>query len=143
MSTPTLKLASAAAPQVPPSPIAYWHGGAPGLKVGELILPPSTTCTSITLGAYMGEGEKARAGYRADRVYVTSLQEAAELYAALYPDGGWVYRVQPWLPLEVDPDCTEPGLSYACLGARIVAAYALNPLHLFLILQAVQSGGAA
>ncbi|WNG49216.1 hypothetical protein F0U60_37685 [Archangium minus] len=89
----------------------------------------------------MDEDEKARAGYRADRVYVTSLQEAAELYAALYPDGGWVYRVQPCMPLEADPDCTEPGVSFACLGALIIEAHPLDPLTAFLILKTVSEAG--
>ncbi|QRK08095.1 hypothetical protein JQX13_50490 [Archangium violaceum] len=116
---------------------AYWHGGAPGLKVGEFILPPSSTGTTITLAAYMDEGEKARAGYRSDRVYVATQQEVAELYAALYPNGGWVYRVEPWMPLEMDPDCTEPGVSFACIGARIVKAVPLDALTAFLILKTV------
>lgn len=120
----------------------YWHGGAPGLKVGELILPPASTGTTITLAAYMDGAEKLRAGYRADRVYVTTQQEAAELYAALYPEGGWVYRVQPWMPLEPDPDCTEPGVSFACLGALIVDAYPPDPLTVVAILTAVLEGDA-
>ena len=122
----------------------YWHGGAPGLALGSWLLPPAVTGTAVTLAAYMDAGDRLRAGYRRDRVYVVTQYEAAELYAAMYPEGGCIYRVLPWLPLEEDPDCTEPGLSYACTAARIVEVVQPDPLTVFSILSAVmdEAGGA-
>lgn len=97
---------------------AYYHGGAPGLFAGRLLLPPSMT-------SFRREhAERVRSGSvgRADRVYVTTSIEAAAMYAALYPrrSGGAVYRVEPIGAIEDDPDCNEPGLSFACQRARIV-----------------------
>lgn len=121
----------------------YWHGGAPGLLIGERLLPPAVTGTQVTLGTYMGEEGKAPAGYRADRVYVTALHEAAELYATLYPGGGWVYLVEPEGELVADPDYTEAGVSFACTAARIVEVHLLDLLTICAILTAVEAGGAA
>ncbi len=98
---------------------AYWHGGQRGLRLGERILPPSVTRVRLTTQEYA-----RRAGLdlpaRPDRVYVTTSRDAALLYAALHPSRGWVYQVAPDGELEPDPDCSTPGLSFACPSARIV-----------------------
>jgi hypothetical protein len=75
----------------------------------------------------MDEEGRARTGVRRDRVYVATQYEAAALFAALFPDGGWVYRVLPEGPLEPDPDCTDPELSLACPRALVVEAIPLDP----------------
>jgi hypothetical protein len=78
------------------------------------------------LSAFTGEEGRARTGVRRDRVYVATQYEAAALFAALFPDGGWVYRVLPQGPLEPDPDCTDPELSLACSRALVVEAIPLD-----------------
>jgi hypothetical protein len=115
---------------------AYWHGGAPGLNPGDLILPPSVTRTRNTLSAYVGE-EASRAGYQPTRVYLASEYEVAEVFAAMYPNGGWVYRVQPEGQLEQDPDVVEQGMSWACERARIVAVVQLDDETVVDILTAI------
>ncbi|PTL79185.1 hypothetical protein DAT35_36305 [Vitiosangium sp. GDMCC 1.1324] len=110
--------------------------------VGEYILPPSVTGTAVTLSAYGGCVEP-RPGYLPTRVYVTPEHKAAEVFAALFPGGGWVYRVEPEGELEADPGSTEPGLSFACERARIIEATPLDPLTIACILESVLAGGAA
>lgn len=115
---------------------AYWHGGAPGLQVGDYILPPSVTRTRYTLSAYVGE-EESRAGYQPTRVYLTSEREVAEVFAAMYPNGGWVYRVEPEGQLEQDPDVAERGMSWVCERARIVAVMPLDEERVIDILTSI------
>jgi hypothetical protein len=140
MSAPPLLLPAAAAPHATIR-ASYWHGGAPGLNPGEYLLPPTVTGTRTTLAAYMDAADKLRSGYEANRVYVVTEYEAAELYAALYPDGGWIYRVLPEGELRPDPDCTQPGLSWSCERARIVACVQLDTPTLISVLKAVAAGG--
>jgi hypothetical protein len=120
---------------------AYWHGGAPGLEVGDYILPPCVTRTCFTLSAYFGE-EESRAGYQPTRVYLTSEHEVAELFAAMYPGGGWVYRVAPEGQLEQDPDVAAHGMSWACERARIVEVVPLSADRVVDILEAIFHGAA-
>ena len=107
--------------------------------VGDHILPPSVTGTCFTLSAYDGE-EESRAGYQPTRVYLTSEEEVAEVFAAMYPGGGWVYRVVPGGQLEQDPDVSERGMSWACERARVVEVVALDPARVVDILEAVFYG---
>jgi hypothetical protein len=108
-----------------PPAVRYWHGGAPGLRAGDRILPPDTTGTAYTLIAYARQ-VAAAAGFdcaqRTDRVYLTTDREDAKVYAFLYPRGS-LYRVQPDDPLEPDLDCTVPGLSWQAPGATVLAVY--------------------
>ncbi|WNG62759.1 hypothetical protein F0U59_23335 [Archangium gephyra] len=107
--------------------------------VGEYILPPTVTGTCFTLSAYVGE-EESRAGYQPNRVYLTSEAEVAERFAAMYPGGGWVYRVVPEGQLELDPDVATSGLSWACERARVVEVVPLTPERVVDILEAVFYG---
>ena len=95
-----------------------YHGGVRGLVVGRMLRPPSMT-GARSLADYGAGGVCRR-----DRVYLTTDAEAAHVYAALWTDGsvtgGAVYEVEAMPPLEPDPDCLEPGLSYACPQARII-----------------------
>jgi len=95
----------------------YYHGGVPGLRVGDTLLPPSITGKS-TLLEYAKKVDP-NGPQRADRVYLTTDLEAARLFALVYPYGH-VYRAVPALPLENDPDCNEPGLSYQTPTAIVV-----------------------
>jgi protein gp37 len=93
----------------------YYHGGPPGIK--DKLLPPSITGYS-TLLKYSKEiapdGDQ-----RADRVYFTTDPQMAEIFTLGTP-GGMVYQAIPDLPIEPDPDCLEPGLSYQAPSASIV-----------------------
>ncbi len=92
----------------------YFHGGIPGLEVGEHILPPSKTHTRNTLQGYGSVGRK-------DMVYLTTELASARMFAAGHPSGrGCVYEVKPDGALYQDPDCNEPGLSFMCERATIV-----------------------
>ncbi|HEX5750042.1 MAG TPA: hypothetical protein VFZ09_27680 [Archangium sp.] len=104
----------------------YWHGGVPGLKVGDYVLPPSITRTRFILSAYE-DGATSRPGYQPTRVYVASEYVGAEVFAAMYPGGGWVYRVVPEGQFEHDPDVIALGRSWACERARVVDVVPLSP----------------
>lgn len=82
-----------------------------------MLLPPSVTGKS-TLLKYAQEINPS-GPQRADKVYLTTDLEAAKLFAFAYPCGH-VYRAVPALPLEDDPDCKEPGISYQTPAAIVV-----------------------
>lgn len=81
----------------------YFHGGVPGLVVGEQILPASKLGLRF---AYHNEN----AVYDPNWVYLTTDLGVAEAYAARYLDekgiqgGGNVYSVIPQGAIEPDPD---------------------------------------
>jgi hypothetical protein len=109
----------------------YYHGGAPGLRLGALLLPPCKT-GARSLAAIAREHRrdlrgKSIAHMREDRVYFGSKLEIAVLYAALHPSprGGWVYEVAPEDPIEPDPDYRGDG-SFQAPAAVIVKI--LGPL---------------
>jgi hypothetical protein len=106
----------------------YFHGGYPGLKPGDLILPPDTTGTEHRLSAIAAEHGGPAYSTRTDIVYVTTGRDVARAFAAFYPDGA-LYRVEPDGELEPDPDCATPGLSWQCPAARIAAV--IDPVVLF------------
>lgn len=93
----------------------FWHGGVPGLRPGDQILPPEVTGTQRTLSAHAPAG--APHGTRTDLVYVADERKIARVYAALYPDGA-LYQVTPTGTLSPDPDA--PGRSWMCPGAVVV-----------------------
>jgi hypothetical protein len=106
--------------------VAYWHGGIRGLKEGDSILPPSATNTEHTLYDYTAAQYKKSKHVDNTKVYVTTSRITAEAFAALYPGGGALYRVEPVGEMEQDPDVSEPGLSFRCSEARVARVY--NPL---------------
>jgi hypothetical protein len=61
-------------------------------------------------------------------VYLTTDRQVAKAYAAFYPDGA-LYSVVPESPVDPDPDCREPGLSWQC--PRAVVAAVVDPVVLF------------
>lgn len=83
----------------------WYHGGVPGLEVGERILPPDTTGATTRLSRF-AESIGAPHGTRTDVVYLASNPEHARAFAALYPDGA-LYAVEPESDVEPDPDAPE------------------------------------
>jgi len=109
-----------------------FHGGCPGLKVGDLILPADRVDTDSVSGS---QG----APYRTDRVYVTSDVLVARSYAGVYASPkalrdqlggklpsfrelsyGDVYEVEPLGALEPDLDYETPNLSFQTTHARVL-----------------------
>lgn len=93
----------------------YFHGGIPGLKIGDILLPASEIGEAPSVTKYT-DGKA-----RMDRVYLTTDRFAAEAYAALYPDGGALYIVEPIGETEGDPDA--PTISRMASSARIVGIW--------------------
>lgn len=100
----------------------YFHGGFPGLKPGNFILPP--TLTKAPSCSQFG----ATGVHRTDRVYLCTHQIGALIYAVLYPTGkGVVYECEPVGEVEPDPDWTGPaGVSVQVEKARVVRVYAVK-----------------
>lgn len=96
-----------------------YHGGGRGLAIGAFILPASETgianCTVDTVP-----------DYRSDRVYVTHHLQDAQLFAAKDNEDPVVYVVDPVGDLEPDGDNQNPGRSFACERAKIVAVIKIS-----------------
>ncbi|MER6976021.1 hypothetical protein [Streptomyces carpinensis] len=111
-----------------PPGVRLFHGGVPGLRPGDRVLPPIATGVEHTLtGTAQALGASPEHA-RGDRVYVTIGRDVARVYAAVKPDGA-LYQVEPDGPLEVDPDCEVPGVSFACQAAAVVRV--IDPVVLF------------
>lgn len=95
---------------------AWFHGGVPGLNVGDLLLSPDESGTTNRLSA--STPADAQHGTRTDVVYLARHQDHARAYAALYPDGA-LYEAEPIGPTEPDPDA--PDLAVMCRSARVTA----------------------
>ncbi|MEV6738621.1 hypothetical protein AB0N14_17500 [Streptomyces sp. NPDC051104] len=105
-----------------------FHRGVPGLRPGALVLPPVVTGVERTLtGTAQALGASPEHA-RGDRVYVTIGRDVARVYAAFKPDGS-LYEVHTDGVLEADPDCTVPGVSFACTAAVVVRV--VDPVVLF------------
>lgn len=87
----------------------YFHGGVPGLKLGDRILPPSRT--GVLAAADFAADHGIETGHvRRDRVYLTTEIGEASVFAAMHPSNrGEVYVVEPLPPVEPDPDYLGPG----------------------------------
>lgn len=117
-------------PGIPPwrwHPQTLFHGGCPGLRVGELILPPDVTGVRPATDY----AEYKPGVYRSDRVYMTTDVEQARQFAALHPQGthalgGDVYRVVPLQGLAHDRDCKVRGMSWQAPLARVVGIVATS-----------------
>jgi len=106
----------------------YFHGGYPGLKPGQLILPPNQTGTDHRLSAIAAEHGGPAYSTRTDIVYVATGRDVARAFAAFYPDGA-LYEVEPRGRLEPDPDSGIPGLSWQCPAAEVLTV--VDPVVLF------------
>lgn len=91
------------------NPRTFFHGGAAGLEVGDLIRP------AISLGL---EHERSanQPHYNPHRVYVTQRRDYAQFFAT--SKRGSVYEVAPIGRLLVDQDARG---SFHCSAAQIVA----------------------
>ena len=106
----------------------WFHGGRPGLKDGQRILPPDVTgtltvaqmLTALGMDPWQHGMEPDRS--RTDLVYLTSAVDMARAYAGAWQltgrgPHGTLYQVAPGPDAEPDPDFEEefPGL---CIQAR-------------------------
>lgn len=108
----------------------WYHGGFPGLKRGDKILPPSQTgARSIADLPDLGDGFNGKVAAVHDRsvVYLARDAAAARLWASLHPAhggrnrGGDLYEVTPDGPLQPDPDyLPDDGGSMTCCSATVV-----------------------
>lgn len=111
-------------------PARYYHGGAPGLRVGDVIEPRVEGDTRHLLdGCPVCEARKRgeqlpQDDNDPDMVYVTTDRDYARVYAAGYPRGS-LYRVEPIGPL-VDRSEHDPAPSWGCAAARVAAV--IDPL---------------
>lgn len=108
--------------------MTYFHGGIPGLKPGDLILPPDKTGTTRTLSRYVTETDGPDFARRTDVVYLATERQIARAYAAFYPDGA-LYIAIATSPVDSDPDCQMPGISWHCPYA--IVAQIVDPAVLF------------
>ena len=110
--------------------VRYWHGGMPGLRVGDLIEPgheratrdDCPICDARRVGTSLAAGNAiidAPSAHR-DRVYITTDRLYAKHYASLYGRGD-LYRVEPIGDLlRSTEDSYE---TYAVTAARVVSVY--------------------
>jgi hypothetical protein len=98
--------------------MTFFHGGAPGLNVGDLIRP------AISLGiSHSRTPNQPR--YNPRRVYITRIRWYAELFANSHR--GDVYEVRP--VGHALPDLDARG-SHHCPCAEIVAVLARHPVSM-------------
>lgn len=107
----------------------YWHGGAPGLKPGELLEPGhNRTVDGCAICEARVSGLTATiAGHAIDpptgrptHVYITSDREYARFYASMARFGD-LYRVEPVGVLE--PSTEDPFPTWTTTAARVLAVY--------------------
>lgn len=100
----------------------YWHGGAPGLEVGQRIRP-AAGLVHLPMEYQLGE----MYGSDPTRAHVTTDQKFALSFAAKVatPEGqtygGSLYEVTPIGDLEPDPDFPPEAGAFTCKAATIVA----------------------
>lgn len=105
-----------------------YHGGAPGLRPGDIVEPrPAGEQRHLVDGCPVCEARRAGAPLPDDDldptlVYVTTDRDYASIYAAGYPRGA-LYRVETDGPLTPSPDPTP---SWGTPSARVVSV--LDPL---------------
>lgn len=92
-------------------PIRLWHGGAPGRRVGDLILPPDITGLKRTLADETRDQGIAGVAQRRDRIYVTTRRDVAKAFAGKWPNPltgglgyGSLYQVEVQGDLNPDDD---------------------------------------
>jgi hypothetical protein len=111
--------------------LRWYHGGFPGLKRGQQILPPSATgaisVADKAIGAPDDMREQIGKVHDPDLVYLSQDIADARLWASLAPAyggknrGGDLYEVRPDGPLVPDPDyLPQDGKAMACRSATIV-----------------------
>lgn len=107
--------------------IRYWHGGAPGLKPGDLVTPrPADDASHLVDGCPTCEARKAGQQLADDDnnpkwIYVTTSREYARIYAAGYPRGG-LYQVDP-IGEKHDRSGHDSEPSWGVESARVLVVY--------------------
>lgn len=106
-----------------------FHGGIPGLKPGELIVPsPYHIVDGCEICAAKAAGQQPIIDginvdpltERTDRVYLTSDREYARWYASKYPRGD-LYVVEPLG--DVEPSTEDPFDTWCAPSARVTGIY--------------------
>lgn len=110
--------------------LRLWHGGVPGLGVGDLIVPghqrkPVAGCAFCEARAAQAAGGATPAldplALHGDRVYLSTDREYARHYASLYGYGD-LYRVEPLG--DVQRSTEDSFETYLAASARVLAVYA-------------------
>src|SRR5689334_6129142 len=99
----------------------FWHGGAPGRHLDELLLPRTRTGYNSGPVHTIDPSIIKSAGLTpdwcpSDLVYVTTVHWIA-WHFALKHDGGMIYTVRPYEPITPDPLSTD---SWGCHSARVL-----------------------
>lgn len=102
----------------------YWHGGQPGLRPGDFIVPSEPhylddcpICQAKKAGVSTAIDPLSS---RPDRVYVTTDREYARFYASKYYRGD-LYCVEPLG--EIEPSKEDHFPTWTCERARVVSVY--------------------
>lgn len=111
--------------------VRLWHGGAPGRRIGDLILPPDETGLVVTMADQSMAGGFTCIAQRRDRVYATTNREFARTYAGVWLNPitqsfgyGSLYRVEMEDDAEADTDLLSlPGLSFQAPRAKVISVY--------------------
>lgn len=105
--------------------VRYFHGGAPGLRVGDIVAPrPDGDTSHLRDGCPTCVARREGSPLPSDNldpslVYITTVRDYARIYAAGY-GGGALYRVEPIGELAPSPD---PVPSWGVRAARVIAVY--------------------
>lgn len=99
----------------------WFHGGAPGLTAGDMLVPARELSRLPATYAYAREYAELAGG---QHVYIVRDARVARAYAGKFPGGpggGAVYRVEPIGPVEIDPDYVHvPKVFGRCGRARVL-----------------------
>jgi hypothetical protein len=105
--------------------IRYFHGGAPGLQPGDLIVPgPTHLLDDCPICQAIKEGRPTpfeQPNQTPERVHVTSDREYARFYASKYPRGD-LYVVKPIG--ELRPSTEDHFETWTAEAARVISVYA-------------------
>lgn len=115
-----------------PEDVEVWHGGAPGLKVGDYILPAGETGAKDR--GVWAQAERDLAVYkwderhepRRDLVYLSILRPVALEFAVAHVSRkGQLYLCRPERPIKPDPDNYD-GTSWTAPRALILAVFPIG-----------------
>lgn len=118
-------------------PTKFYHGGAPGLKVGDVILPRNLHSIWSQVPVEWNGRPASDIGDAGDTVSLTTDFQVASGYAGeyLHYDGrhidGQVYEVTPIGKIQIDPDwpCTYPTIARCENGALVTKVEAVVPVQ--------------
>lgn len=121
VAVPTIQAARAAPAYCRTMSTRWFHGGAPGIKPGQLITPQPhdpgwkrDDCPTCESGV--------DDSHAPDRVFVTSSREYARMYASRYGKGD-LYVVEPLGVMEPSDNDRFMAPSWSCERARVVSVY--------------------